>query len=78
MRMAKKFSVSKAKKKKKYSSGDIKKIVDAAEMDFWARVAELVPEASTGELDPGMVGKWNSMNIKAVTSWIAWNMPGGE
>ncbi len=60
-------------KKKKYSSREISKIVDMAEDAFWGTVADLVPEASTGDLDPGLSTRWTNMNTKAVISWIAFN-----
>jgi len=56
-----------------YSKSDINNIVDAADMAFWGTVADMVPEADSGDLDPGLVGKLNKMQTKAVTSWIAFN-----
>jgi len=60
---------------KKYSKRDISRIVDDASMDFWARVAEMVPEATTGDMDPGDVDKLEKAMAKAISSWIDYNVP---
>lgn len=60
---------------KKYSTSTIKKIVDEASMDFWARVAEMVPEADSGDLDPGTNSMLEKAMAKAVKEWIDFNVP---
>jgi len=60
---------------KKYSKRDIYRIVEDAGMDFWARVAEMVPEATSGDSDPGDIDKLEKAMAKAISSWIDYNVP---
>lgn len=60
----------------RYSDRKIDDIVEEALMDFWARVAELVPEAESGDLDPSITNKVNTVLHQAVKSWIAFNTVG--
>lgn len=61
------------KKTKVYSDRDIQNIVEESLMDFWARVAELVPDAESGDIDPAQEIKVNKVLHQAVKSWIAFN-----
>ena len=61
--------------KKKYNKASINNIVNEASMDFWARVSEMVPDATTSDLDPGIAHKLEKEMAKAISSWIDYNVP---
>lgn len=52
----------------------ITQAVDRAEEAFWKTIAELFPEAKTGDLDIGLTIQTTRLNIKAVTNWVETNI----
>jgi len=52
-----------------------KRVVNEAELAFWAKVAEQYPTATTGDLDPLMVSYLSDIMDKAVRQWIEYNVP---
>jgi hypothetical protein len=53
-------------------------VVNEALLAFWARVAELLPEATSGDMAPGDDEELNEGAAVAVDRWIMWNYPGDE
>ncbi len=50
-------------------------VAGAASDAFWAKVAELVPEAKYGDLDPGETHAIDRAMRRAVDSWLISNLP---
>lgn len=42
---------------------------------FWAALAAAFPEASSGDLTPGQVTRWEKARDEAVSAWVANNVP---
>lgn len=53
----------------------IHKAVLAAEEAFWAKIAELFPEAVSGDLGMNMSFRLDMLHHEAVTSWVDQNIP---
>jgi hypothetical protein len=51
-------------------------VAAAASEVFWAKVAELVPEAKSGDFSHEDTVAWDKASLKAVSIWIANNVPG--
>ena len=62
-------------KRKKYNKRRIAQIVDDAEEAFWGTVGDLVPEATHGDVDPGMQMKLTKTMQDAVDDFIEFNVP---
>lgn len=56
------------------SADRIMQAVDKAEEAFWKKIAELFPEAKTGDLDIGLTIQTTRQNVKAVTNWVETNI----
>lgn len=51
-------------------------IIESAQAAFWGKVAELVPEAETGDMDdPYLVRAFELSSRVAVKAWIDCNAP---
>lgn len=61
----------------KISDERITKAVDQAEEAFWKKIAELFPEAKTGDLDIGLTIQTTRQNVKAVKNWVETNITQG-
>jgi hypothetical protein len=56
-----------------FSQERVEKITQEAIDAFWAKVAELVPEAQSGDLDPITVNRFEGAANSAVRAWINYN-----
>ena len=53
----------------------IRKIVEEADLAFWSKVADLVPEATSGDLDPERTVQLKIAMENAVEAWMHYNVP---
>ena len=48
---------------------------DAADQAFWAKVAEIFPEATTGDFPPDAHLMWVSAVESSIRTWVGINVP---
>lgn len=53
-------------------------IVERALAAFWASVAESVPQAETGDLDPVLAAVFEQVALETVKVWVRVNVPASE
>lgn len=63
-----------AKARQILASDVARRVVEEAEDAFWARVAELLPEAKFGDLDPLESHRFSDAARRAVAAWISANV----
>lgn len=51
-------------------------IAEEAQLAFWARLVELLPECKTGDFSPEDTFAFNRACEEAVRAWYGWNKPG--
>ncbi len=53
----------------------VKTAMDFADQAFWAKVAEIFPEATTGDFPPDAHLMWNSVVESSIRTWAQINVP---
>ena len=53
----------------------LREVVEEAELAFWAKVAELLPEASSGDFPPDACMAFTEAATEAVDTWVEFNVP---
>jgi hypothetical protein len=59
-----------------FSKERIEKIRNEAIDAFWEKVAKLIPESTTGDLDPMTVKRLDDTADVAIRAWINYNVTG--
>lgn len=54
----------------------LREVVEEAELAFWAKVAELLPEAVAGDFPPDAWMAFNEACTEAVDTWVEFNVTG--
>ena len=54
---------------------DIPRVVNNALCKFWEKVAQSIPEATTGSIDPTWANVFESQCSEIVTHWVENNVP---
>lgn len=54
---------------------DLKSIAEEAQLAFWAKVVELLPECTTGDFSPEDTFAFDGACEQAVEAWYGWNGP---
>ena len=53
----------------------IEKIAEEAQLAFWSKVVDLIPNATSGDFGPGETFAFNRACEEAVRIWVMWNYP---
>jgi hypothetical protein len=56
------------------SDARVKSALQSAEDAFWAAVAQEFPEATSGDLDPGMAVSLKQTMERAIRAWLDYNI----
>lgn len=57
------------------SKSGIEKIAEEAQLAFWSKVVDLIPNATSGDFGPGETFAFNQACEEAVRIWVMWNFP---